>query len=163
MKTRSIAAALATALLLSGAGCSKRSEQVSGQAIRTTQGLQVRIDDVPKPSATRPFVWPTTVPIARKAPADVRLLNVAVPSVIHPGDALRATVETEGKTPRTIEVGCRFTGPGFDRQVVKNVPGDRRAATEFEAKKSGALPRGDYQVEVLLDYASVAKKPFRVE
>jgi hypothetical protein len=79
-----------------------------------------------------------------------------------PDETMYVSVLTEGAGRGTIEAIWRFRG-SVVQQGRKDVSYQSSAATEFHMQYAGKLPVGDYEVEILIDGTSVAKRTLEVK
>jgi hypothetical protein len=124
-------------------------------------------EPAPAPPAPAPTPAPAAVRIVdvevgRSIGADKRVTEAT--EVFAPGDTIYAVVLTDGSAP-SATLTARWTFE--DGQVVEEqnltIAPNGSEANEFHASKPDGWPAGSYQVEVLLDGGSVAKKSFRVQ
>ena len=79
-----------------------------------------------------------------------------------PHDTIYVSVLTAGPGKATITTRWTYAGRVVG-EPQKQVEYREDAATEFHIQNNAGFPAGDYEVEVLLDGRSVAKRAFKVE
>jgi hypothetical protein len=79
-----------------------------------------------------------------------------------PHDTIYVSVLTVGPGKSTITTRWTYAGRVVG-EPQKRVEYSKDAATEFHIQNNGGFPAGDYEVEVLLDRTSVARRAFKVE
>ena len=132
-------AGVAVSLLLVFAGCR------AGTEARKAREAQVRV---------------SRIELGRAVDLEKRVREPT--AAFAPGDTIYASVVTHGAAPLVALTARWRKGGELLEETTQMVAPEGETASEFHVWKPHGWPKGDYEVEVLLDGASAGKRSFAV-